>query len=138
MSFLALLAALGLEQWRAFSWRAGVEHAFVRYARWIERRWNGGTAQHGWLALIAAIAPPVLVVQAAYLSLWLAHPAVGLLLNVVVLYFMMGFRRFSHAVSAIVNAFKAGDLGLARRALAAWRGWRSSAASSTRIARSSP
>ena len=122
MSFLALLAALGLEQWRAFSWRAGVEHAFVRYARWIERRWNGGTAQHGWLAMIAAIAPPVLAVEAFYLSAWLAHPAVGLAFNVVVLYFMMGFRRFSHAVSAIVNAFKASDLALARRALAAWRG----------------
>ena len=53
MSFLALVAALGLEQWRVFSWRASVERAFVRYARWIERKWNGGTAQHGWLALVA-------------------------------------------------------------------------------------
>jgi adenosylcobinamide-phosphate synthase len=135
MSFLALLAALGLEQWRAVSWRAGVERSFVRYGRWIERRWNGGTAQHGWLALFAAIAPPVLAVEALYLSAWLAHPAAGLVLNVVVLYFMMGFRRFSHAVSAIVNAFKANDLALARRALTAWRGGDASELSSDDVAR---
>jgi len=47
----------------------------------------------------------------------------------------MGFRRFSHAVSAIVNAFKAGDLGLARRALAAWRGGGVSELSSEDVAR---
>ena len=135
MSFLALLAALGLEQWRAFSWRAGVEHAFVRYARWIERRWNGGTAQHGWFALAVAIAPPVLVVEGMFLAVWLMHPLVGLVLNVVVLYFMMGFRRFSHAVSAINHAFKSNDLGEARRALAMWRGGSVSELTSDDVAR---
>ncbi|MEO8346356.1 MAG: regulatory signaling modulator protein AmpE, partial [Betaproteobacteria bacterium] len=39
-----------------------------------------------------------------------------------VLYFMMGFRRFSHAVSAIINALKASDLTEARHALSQWRG----------------
>ena len=135
MSFLAILAALGLEQWRAFAWRASVERAFVRYARWIEREWNGGTAQHGWFALVVAIAPPVLVVEGVFLAGWLVHPAVGLVLNVVVLYFMMGFRRFSHAVSAIVNAFKANDLAEARRALAAWRGGSVSELTSEDVAR---
>jgi len=135
MSFLALVAALGLEQWRAFSWRASVERAFVRYARWIERKWNGGTAQHGWLALVVAIALPVMVVEGVFLAGWLEHPIVGLVLNVVVLYFMMGFRRFSHAVSAIINAFKANDLVEARRALASWRGGGVSELSSEDVAR---
>jgi adenosylcobinamide-phosphate synthase len=135
MTFLALLAALGLEQWRAFSWRAGVERAFVRYARWIERRWNGGTAQHGWFALAVAIAPPVLIVEGMFLAVWLMHPLVGLVLNVVVLYFMMGFRRFSHAVSAINHAFKSNDLGEARRALAMWRGGSVSELTSDDVAR---
>ncbi len=135
MSFLALVAALGLEQWRAFSWRASVERAFVRYARWIERKWNGGTSQHGWLALVVAIALPVMVVEGVFLAGWLEHPVVGLVLNVVVLYFMMGFRRFSHAVSAIINAFKANDLVEARRALATWRGGGVSELSSDDVAR---
>ena len=81
MSFLAILAALGLEQWRAFAWRATAEQAFVRYARWIERRWNGGTAQHGWFALVAALVPPVLVVEGLFLAAWLVHPALGFVFN---------------------------------------------------------
>jgi adenosylcobinamide-phosphate synthase len=135
MSFLAILAAIGLEQWRAFAWRARVERAFVRYARWIERRWNGGTAQHGWFALVAAIAPPVLIVEGLFLAAWIVHPLLGFVFTVIVLYFMMGFRRFSHAVSAIVNAFKASDLAEARRALAAWRGGAVSELSSEDVAR---
>ncbi len=122
MSLLAILVALALEQWRAFEWRAGVERGFVRYARALERKLNGGTRQHGAIALLAAVLPPVLVVGLVY---WLAdalHPALGLLTNVIVLYFLMGFRRFSHAISAIVAAVRAGDLPAARRALAAWRG----------------
>jgi len=135
MSFLAILAALGLEQWRAIAWRARVERAFVRYARWIERRWNGGTAQHGWFALVAAIAPPVLIVEGLFLAAWIVHPLLGFVVTVIVLYFMMGFRRFSHAVSAIINAFKAGDLAEARRALAAWRGGAVSELTSEDVAR---
>ena len=47
LSLLAILAALGLEQWRAFDWRVSVERAFVNYARTLERKFNGGTYQHG-------------------------------------------------------------------------------------------
>ena len=135
MSFLAILAVIGLEQWRAIAWRARVERAFVRYARWIERRWNGGTAQHGWFALVAAIAPPVLIVEGLFLAAWIVHPLLGFVVTVIVLYFMMGFRRFSHAVSAIINAFKVSDLAEARRALAAWRGGAVSELSSEDVAR---
>jgi adenosylcobinamide-phosphate synthase len=122
VSFVAILIALALEQWRAFDWRAGVERGFVRYARTIERKFNGGTRQHGVYAAFAAIVPPVLFAAVLF---WLAdalHPLAGLLVNVVVLYFLMGFRRFSHALSAIVAALQANDLPAARRALGAWRG----------------
>ena len=30
MNFIAILAALGLEQWRAFHWRGALERMFVR------------------------------------------------------------------------------------------------------------
>lgn len=122
MSFAAILIAIGLEQWRAFGWRRDIERGFVGFARWLERALNGGTFQHGVLAAVAAIAPPVLV---AVILFWLAdamHPLLGLLVNVVALYALMGFRRFSHAISAIVAALKSGDLTMARRALGAWRG----------------
>ena len=93
----------------------------MRHARYLERKLNGGTRQHGVIAAVAALAPPVLVSAALF---WLAdavHPALGLVVNVVVLYCLMGFRRFSHALSAIVAALSANDIPAARRALAAWR-----------------
>jgi adenosylcobinamide-phosphate synthase len=122
MNLLAIVAALGLEQWRAFEWRSAVERAFMTYVRGIEQRLNGGTFGQGVLATVLAIGPPVAVTGIAW---WIAnhvHPAFGLLVNVAVLYLLMGFRHFSHSVSTIVAALKGGDIVGARRALAEWRG----------------
>ncbi len=122
MNLLAVMAALGLEQWRAFRWRVAIERAFVGYARWIEERLNGGTTQQGIVAAIVALAPPVGIVAAVSVSLEALNPLWGLLWNIVVLYLLMGFRRFSHAYTDIVTALRAGDIAAARRALAGWRG----------------
>jgi adenosylcobinamide-phosphate synthase len=135
MNLLAIIAALALEQWRSFRWRASVERAFVVYVRGIERRLNGGTQALGIIATVLAIVPPVLAVLAAWWLLADIHPALGLLFNVLVLYALMGFRRFSHAISAIMTALKGGDLVVARRALAAWSGAMTGDLSSHDIAR---
>lgn len=108
----------------------------MRYARTLERKLNGGTRQHGVIAVLAAVAPPVLASAAVFWVADAVHPALGLAVNVVVLYCLMGFRRFSHALSAIVAAVAANDIQSARRALAAWRGGSSAAdLSSGEIAR---
>ena len=122
MTLAAILVALGLEQWRPCPWRAGLERAFVEYARSLERRFNGGTTQQGAVAAALALAPPILVGALVWWAADSVHPAAGFLVNVVALYSLMGFRRFSHAVSAIIAGLRAGDLPAARRALAAWRG----------------
>lgn len=102
----------------------------------LERKLNGGTRQHGVIAVLAAVAPPVLVSAAVFWVADAVHPAIGLVVNVIVLYCLMGFRRFSHALSAIVAAVAANDIQAARRALAAWRGGSSAAdLSSGEIAR---
>jgi adenosylcobinamide-phosphate synthase len=135
MNLIAILAALGLEQWRAFEWRASVERAFVRYARYLERKLNGGRTEQGMLATVAALLPPVVAAAAVF---WLAHrvhPLLGLAWNAIVLYFLMGFRRFSHAVSAIIAAFRDNDVIAARRALASWRGGFTAEMSSQDIAK---
>ncbi|MEO5764320.1 MAG: CobD/CbiB family protein [Casimicrobiaceae bacterium] len=122
MTLLAILAALGLEQWRAFEWRAAAERGFVTLARALERQLNGGTAGQGVVAAALALLPLSLFAAAVW---WLAdavHPLLGLVWNALVLYLLMGFRRFSHAVSAIIQAFNEGDLTAARRALGGWRG----------------
>ncbi|HMA31762.1 MAG TPA: cobalamin biosynthesis protein, partial [Casimicrobiaceae bacterium] len=135
MKLLAILAALGIEQWRAFEWRAAIERAFREYARAIEQRLNGGTRGQGMVATVIAMAPPVVVVALVWALIERLHPLMGLLLDVAVLYLLMGFRHFSHAISLIIVALKGGDLAAARRALSAWRGVSSSELSSQDVAR---
>jgi adenosylcobinamide-phosphate synthase len=135
MNLLAILVALGLEQWHAFHWRAAVERRFVEYARWLESTLNGGTANQGAVAAGLALLPPVLLSLAVW---WVAdsvHPLIGLVWNVAVLYLLMGFRRFSHAVSTIVQALKESDITAARRALAGWHGGYTNQLSSDEVAR---
>src|SRR5665213_1421031 len=115
MNFIAIVVALALEQWRAFQWRAGVERAFVRFARYLEGAMNGGTRQQGAIATLLALAPPVAITALIHFALVAVHPMLALLWSIAVLYLLMGFRRFSHAVSSIVLALKAGELPSARR-----------------------
>jgi adenosylcobinamide-phosphate synthase len=122
MNLLAILAALGLEQWHAFRWRANAERLFVAYIRRLERKLNGGTAGQGAVATALALIPPVAIAALAWWLLDSVHPVLGLLWNTAVLYLLMGFRRFSHAVSVIIEALKENDVSTARRALSAWRG----------------
>jgi cobalamin biosynthesis protein CobD/CbiB len=122
MNFIAVLAALGLEQWRAFRWRAALERGYVVYVRRIEETLNGGTMRQGVIATIAALAPPVAVAAGVHVLLASLNPLLGLAWDIALLYLLMGFRRFSHAYTDVVTALKAGDVTAARRALAAWRG----------------
>jgi adenosylcobinamide-phosphate synthase len=122
MKLLAIVVALALEQWRAFQWRASVDRQFVRYARYLERNFNGGRADQGVIAMLAALLPPVVVAGGVYWLAWSVHPLLAVLWNIGVLYLLMGFRRFSHALSAIVDAFRNNDVIAARRTLAGWRG----------------
>jgi adenosylcobinamide-phosphate synthase len=135
MNLIAVLAALGLEQWRAFRRRGALERAFLRYARTVERKLNGGTAQQGLLAAIAVLAPPLGIAIGGFLLLAAVHPVLGLCWNIAWLYLLMGFRRFSHAYTAVRDALRAGDLPAARRALGAWRGGATGELSSQQVAK---
>jgi adenosylcobinamide-phosphate synthase len=133
MNVIAIVVALGIEQWRTFRWRGALQQRFIRYARWLEHRFNGGAAQQGAIAGALAFAPPVLVAACGYWALDPISPLLGLAWNVLVLYLLVGFRHFSHAFSAIVDALKAGDAIAARRRLAAWRGSDASGVSAEEI-----
>jgi adenosylcobinamide-phosphate synthase len=135
MNLITIICALALEQWRSFEWRAATERAYVQYIRGIERRLNGGTLAQGVIATVLAIAPPVVAAAVLAWLLYAVHPLLGLAFNVLVLYALMGFRRFSHAISAIIGALKSGDVQGARRALAGWSGGASGDLSTQEIAR---
>src|ERR1700675_4690152 len=133
MNFIAILAALGLEQWRAFQWRNGVQRLFGRYARFLERRFNAGTEHQGALTVLLAMGPPVAIAAAGYWALDALHSVLGLVWNVAILYLLVGFRHFSHAFTAIGDALRAGDAIGARKRLTAWRGADASAATAEEI-----
>jgi len=135
MNVIAVIAALGLEQWRAFRFRSSLERAFIRYARAVEARLNAGTARLGIIATLIVLAPPVLAAAAVFFLLDAAHPLLGLAWNIAVLYLLMGFRRFSHAFTDVQRALKAGDLNAARRALASWGGGVTGELSSSEVAK---
>ncbi len=135
MNFLAVLAALGLEQWRAFAWRPALERLFVRYARVIERKLNGGSARQGAFGALVALLPPVVIAAALYWLLDTLNVGLGFLWNVALLYLLMGFRRFSHGFSETALALRNGDLIGARRALATWRGVAAGEISSAEVAK---
>ena len=133
MNLIAILIALGLEQWRAFRWRVGVQRLFGRYARFLEHRFNDGTEQQGALSAALAVGPLVAIAAAGYWALDTVHPVLGLAWNVAILYLLVGFRHFSHAFTAIGGALRAGDAITARKRLAAWRGADASAAAAEEI-----
>jgi adenosylcobinamide-phosphate synthase len=133
MNFLAIVVALALEQWRTIRWRGGLQHAFVRYGRALERRFNAGAAQQGVVAAALALVPPVAIAVAGYWALNQLHPLASLLWNIAILYLLVGFRHFSHAFSAIAEALGAGDAIAARKRLAAWRGIDTSAATAEEL-----
>jgi adenosylcobinamide-phosphate synthase len=135
MSLFAIVVALALEQWRAFEWRNALERGFIVYVRAIEQRLNGGTLGQGLLATAVAVLPPVVITGLIWAFAVRVHPALGGLVNNIVLYLVMGFRHFSHAVSALIAALKFGDIASARRTLAIWQGASTVDLSSSDVAR---
>ena len=133
MNFVAIVAALALEQWRAFQWRGAFQRAFVRYAHTLERRFNAGTAQQGAIAAVLALLPALALGTGIYLALATVHPLLALAWDVAILYLLVGFRHFSHAFSAIAEVLRSGDALTARRHLSAWCGIEVSAATAAEL-----
>jgi len=122
MTLLSLVAALALDQWRPLDRNNPFARAFFDLADSIERRFNGGEAQHGMTAWMLAVLPPVLVVGVINGLL----EDLGFLLewgwSVAVLYATMGFRKFSGRLREIQEALARDDLEGASAALYQLRG----------------
>jgi adenosylcobinamide-phosphate synthase len=124
MSLVALIAALLLEQWRPLAEQRYLFSLAARYAMFLERQFNAGEAEHGIIAWMIAVLPPVLGSWALYALLWRASPLLALAFNVGALYLTMGFRQTSHHFTEIHLALKEDDLPKAREILSRWRGHR--------------
>lgn len=135
MTFLSLIAALLIEQVRPLRQGNRAYLLFTRYAMNIERHFNGGQFRHGVIGWLIAVLPVALVTFAVHLLLLHLSPWLALLWNVTVLYLTMGFRQFSHYVTEIMEALRAGRLDVARDYLGRWRGESAAEFSATEIAR---
>lgn len=122
MSFVAILIALLLEQARPVG-RGNLIHVGLRaWVSWCGRTFDAGRVHHAWLAWsIAVILPSVLVLLIYGLLVGLAGWPFAVLWNIIVLYFSLGFRQFSHHFTEIRDALDSGDEPHARQLLAQWR-----------------
>lgn len=122
MTFLALLLALLLEQWRPLRTGNPLYDAFAHYVGRLGQTLNAGQPRDGAIAWALAVVPAALVAFLGYLAArqlgWIAVLA----WNVAVLYLALGFRQFSHFYHDITVALRAGDLARARSVVARWRG----------------
>ncbi|WP_126445872.1 CobD/CbiB family protein [Sulfuricystis multivorans] len=121
MTLLSLLCVLVLEQIKATP-AAQVFAAFSAYARFLERRFNGGEMRHGLIAWIVGVGLPALMTFIVHYVLEAIHVVLAFGFDVLVLYFLLGFRQFSHYFTDIQLALRMGELEHARRLLAEWRG----------------
>ncbi|MBK9162020.1 MAG: CobD/CbiB family protein [Nitrosomonadales bacterium] len=122
MSLFALIAALLLEQMQPRSSHKTLRGWLSAYADFFRRRFNAGEREHGRIAWLLAVLPPVLAAIVLYLLLYRAHPLFAWAFNVLVLYLIMGFRQFSHYFTDIHQALRDERLDEARTLLSQWRG----------------
>jgi adenosylcobinamide-phosphate synthase len=122
VSVLAIIAALVIEQWRPLGDRKAVSGALATWAGYLERAFNGGERQHGMVAWLVAVLPPVAAAMLLHALLAAAAWPFALAFDIAVLYLTLGFRQFSHYFTDIQLAVKAGDIERARALLDEWRG----------------
>lgn len=122
MTFLALILALILEQWRPLRTGNLLYVAFARYVDRLAQTLNAGQYRDGVISWTLAVLPAALIAFGVYLLSrqlsWLA----ALSWNVAILYLAFGFRQFSHFYTDAAAALRAGDLPRARAVIAHWRG----------------
>jgi adenosylcobinamide-phosphate synthase len=135
MTFFSVLVALIFEQFYSLS-RNNPVYVFVRSAvDSAEKNLNTGLAKDGRLAWLLLVFPPVLLLGLGYYLLLQAHPILAFLLNIVIVYFTLGFRQFSHYFTDIHKALLIDDLVSARETLQNWTGRDTSEMNSQDVAR---
>jgi adenosylcobinamide-phosphate synthase len=122
MSLFALITALLLEQLHPLSSRKYLYGGLSGYVNFFQKNFNAGEHRHGKIAWLIAVLPPLAGVVVLYWLLYQLHPILAWACNVLVLYFTMGFRQFSHFFTDIQLALRAGKLDEARSLLSSWRG----------------
>jgi adenosylcobinamide-phosphate synthase len=122
MTFFSVLLALVIEQIRALDSNNPVAKLLRSHAAGAGRGLDAGRGKHGILAWLGVVLPWTLGVGVVYYLLCRMSFVLAFAWNVVVLYFTLGFRQFSHYFTDIHLALNNDDLPLAREILQQWTG----------------
>lgn len=122
MSFLALIAALLLEQFHPVASRKYLFGWLLHYANFFQYHFNAGEHKHGKIAWLFAVVPLLTFVVVLSYLLHQMHPIFSWAFNVFALYITMGFSQFNRYFSNIQQALRTDRLDDARRLLSIWRG----------------
>jgi adenosylcobinamide-phosphate synthase len=120
MGFIALILSLMLEQLRPLTRTNPVHGTAAGFAARVLSFTDAGQRSHGVIGWVLIMGPALIGLAAFEWLLGWFHPLAVLVLHVVVLYFTMGFRQFSHAFTEIQIALAANDPQGARDALQRW------------------
>ncbi len=135
MTFLSLVGALLLEQWRPLRTGNRLYVAFARYVNRIAQNFNAGQYRDGVISWLLAVVPVALVTLLVYSVSRHVNGLLAFAWNVAVLYLALGFRQFSHFYNDVMVALRANDQARAREVLGKWRGESAQALAAGEIAR---
>jgi adenosylcobinamide-phosphate synthase len=121
MSFFAVLFALLAEQLKPLSNLNPIHHALVGWVRWAGRNFDAGDQVHAKVVWGITVVVPAAVIGLLFVLVNHYSTVLALVFNVAVLYFMLGFRQFSHHFTAIRDAIEQGREDRARELLAQWQ-----------------
>ncbi|CAH2775529.1 MAG: Similar to cobalamin biosynthesis protein CbiB [uncultured Caballeronia sp.] len=122
MTFFSVLLALIIEQLRALSPQNPISALFQYHAESAAHGFDAGKQRHGVLAWLVVVVPWTLAVELIYYVLYRINFALAFLWNVVIVYFTLGFRQFSHYFTDIHLALNNDDVPRAREILNEWTG----------------
>jgi adenosylcobinamide-phosphate synthase len=120
MSFLAVLLALLIEQLKPLPRENWVHRGLARWLHLCGRNFDAGDPHHAAIVWAVAVGVPALAAGALYLLVGRWTLLGALALDVVLLYFTLGFRQFSHYYTDIRDALDRGDEAEARQLLGQW------------------
>ena len=120
MTFISVLIALVIEQFRPLSLHNPVYALLDAAVCWLERHMNAGERRHGVYAWWVLIGSAVVVVAGVHILLLALGWEFALVYSIAILYLTLGFRQFSHPFTEIQLALDAGQLNQARTTLAQW------------------
>ena len=120
MSFFALLLAFLAEQVRPLPRSNAVHEAARAACRWAGHALDAGSRGYAVLGWLLVVVVPTLAIWLIGSLAWSVHPVFSLVFHVVVLWFTLGFRQFSHHFTEIQFALARGDVTLARSHLQEW------------------